>query len=93
MPSSNTKIEEVPSELDSLNDSQVDRDFKKLIEVKQSVEKLAILMEKHRKTTQNLATFNSKFGPTSLNIFPQQHFYHQEANRIKNVHARVDTFY
>ena len=51
MPSKSNKIEEVPSELDSLNDSQVDRDFKKLIEVKQSVEKLAILMEKHRKTT------------------------------------------
>ena len=70
------KTEEVPSELDSLNDSKVDRDFKKLLEVKQSVEKLAILMEKHRKTTQNLATFNSKFGPTTLNIFPAQHFYH-----------------
>ena len=64
------KTEEVPTELDSLNDSKVDRDFKKLLEVKQSVEKLAILMEKHRKTTQNLATFNSKFGPTTLNIFP-----------------------
>ena len=69
MPPQN-KAEGLPSELDSLNDSKVDRDFKKLLEVKQSVEKLALLMEKHRKTTQNLATFNSKFGPTTLNIFP-----------------------
>ena len=35
----------------SLNDSKVDLDFKKLLEVKKNVELLALMMEKHRKTT------------------------------------------
>ena len=41
----------------------------------------------------DLATFNSRFGNTTRKVFPAQHFYHQEATRIQNVHARVDVMY
>ena len=44
-----------------MNDSQVDKDFKRLLEVKKSIELLAVLMEKHRKTTQSKSEILFKF--------------------------------
>ena len=52
-----------------------------------------MLMEKHRKTTANLITFNQRFGESTKEIFPQQHFYHQEAKRIQQVHYNVNVMY